>query len=116
MKGFTLTQNEIDSLRAAHRRSQDKRLADRLKAVVLLGTRWTAAATAGALLLDNDTVSRYVQKYQQGGIDCLLMMSYQGSLPKLANSPMQGSRQASSEKHVHACSGYCGLCGEYLLW
>jgi len=89
MKGFTLTQNEIDSLRAAHRRSKDKRLADRIKAVVLLGTDWTVAATAEALLLDNDTVSRYVQKYQQGGIDCLLMMSYQGSQPKLANKQMK---------------------------
>ena len=83
MKGFALTQDEIASLRAAHRRCKDKRLADRIKAVVLLGTGWTVAATAEALLLDEDTVSRYGQKYQQGGIDTLLTMCYQGSLPKL---------------------------------
>jgi len=84
MHGFELTSKEINSLRTTHRSCRDKRLADRIKAVVLLGTGWTIAATAEALLLDEETVRKYVRLYQQGGLDCLLTMHYQGSLPKLS--------------------------------
>ena len=82
MKGYTLTRKEITILRAAHRGCKDKRLADRIKAVVLLGTGWTVAATAEALL-DQDTVGAYAQKYQQGGIETLLTMWHKGSVPNL---------------------------------
>jgi len=95
MKGFTLTDKEINSLKTAHRGCKDKRLADRIKSVVLLGTGWTVAATAEALLLDQDTVRAYAQKYQQGGIETLLMMRHKGSVPKL------DSRQLESlDKHL----------------
>jgi transposase len=89
MKGFTLTSKQIESLKAAHRRCKDKRLADRIKAVVLLGTGWTVAATAEALLLDEDTVSGYVQKYQQGDIDTLLATSHNGSSAKLDSKQLE---------------------------
>ncbi len=89
MKGFTLTRKEITRLRGAHGGCKDKRLADRIKAVVLLGTGWTVAATAEALLLDQDTVRAYVQKYQQGGIETLLMMWHKGSVPKLDSKQLE---------------------------
>jgi len=89
MKGFTLTRTQIDSLKAAHRRCKDKRLADRIKAVVLLGTGWTVVATAEALLLDEDTVSHYVRKYQQGGLETLLTMDHKGSLGKLDSKQLK---------------------------
>jgi transposase len=98
MKGFTLTQDEIAGLRAAHRRRKDKRLADRIKAVVLLGTGWTVAATAEALLLDEDTVRGYGQKYQHGGIATLLTMCYQGSQPKLDCNHLEALDQHLQEK------------------
>ena len=87
MHGFELTSLEVQSLRTAHRGCREKRLADRIKAVILLGTGWTVVATAQALLLDEDTVHKYVQLYQQGGVELLLTMHYQGSLANL--SPKQ---------------------------
>ena len=84
MDGFSLTTEEVRSLRALHRSCRDRRLADRVKAVVLLGTGWTVTDTAEALLLDEDTIRSYRQAYQQGGTDLLLTVHYQGSDPKLS--------------------------------
>src|SRR5512137_269424 len=84
MDGFRLTTEEIRSLRALPRSCKDRQLADRIKAVVLLGTGWTITDTAEALLLDEDTIRSYRQAYQQGGTDLLLTVRYQGSDPKLS--------------------------------
>jgi len=84
MDGFRLTTEEVRLLRSLHRRCRDRHLADRIKAVVLLGTSWTVVDTAEALLLDEDTVRSYRQAYQQGGTDLLLTVRYQGSDPKLS--------------------------------
>ena len=84
MDGFRLTTEEIRSLRGLHRRCKDRQWADRIKAVVLLGTGWTVIDTAEALLLDDDTVRSYRQAYQQGGTDLLLTVRYQGRDPKLS--------------------------------
>lgn len=100
MKGFTLTRSQIDSLKAAHRRCKDKRLADRIKAVVLLGAGWTVSATAEALLLDEDTVRRYVQKYQQGGIDTLLTTEHKGSFGKLDSKQLK-ALDKHLEEHIY---------------
>lgn len=83
MHGFELTSLEVQCLRIAHRGCKEKRLADRIKAIVLLGTGWTVAATAEALLLDEDTVHNYLQLYRQGGVERLLTMHYHGSLANL---------------------------------
>ena len=93
MDGFRLTSEEIGSLRALHRRCKDRHLADRIKAVVLLGTGWTVVDTAEALLLDEDTVRSYRQAYQQGGTDLLLTVRYQGSDPKLSPDQLRALDQ-----------------------
>jgi transposase len=100
MKGFILTNKEIKKLKSAHRSCKDKRFADRLKSVVLLGTGWTVLATAEVLLLDKDTVRAYAQKYQQGGIDSLLTMGHKGSVPKL-NPKQLKSLDKHLEKNVY---------------
>lgn len=84
MDSFRLTSEEVRSLRLLHRRCKDRHLADRIKAVVLLGTNWTVVDTAEALLLDEDTVRSYRRAYQEGGTDLLLTVRYRGSDPKLS--------------------------------
>ena len=42
MLDYTLSVAELATLREAHRKEKKKRLADRLKAVYLLGSGWTA--------------------------------------------------------------------------
>ena len=60
MEEFTLSQQEIHTLRLAHRNVVKKRHADRIKAVILLGTGWSLNDVSVALLLDGDTLRRYV--------------------------------------------------------
>jgi len=43
MDEFKLRASEIKQLRVQHRETKRKRDADRIKAIVLLGTGWTAA-------------------------------------------------------------------------
>jgi len=88
MCDFALTIEEVRSLRALHRSCRDRRLADRIKAIVLLGTGWTVSDTGEALMLDEDTVREYVQLYRRGGTDLLLSLHYQGSSPKLSSEQM----------------------------
>jgi hypothetical protein len=66
MRDFALTIEEVRSLRALHRSCRDRRLADRIKAIVLLATGWTVSDTGEALMLDEQTVREYVQLYRRG--------------------------------------------------
>jgi len=71
MEGFALSPEDVEELRAAHRSVGDKRHAYRINAVILLGTGWTEQEVAEALLLDPDTLRRYVARYRPGAwINC----------------------------------------------
>jgi transposase len=83
MDEYQLTTDQIAMLRILHRTLREKRLADRVKAVVLLGSGWTAAQVAQALLVDETTVRNWFQRYQQGGQEELLALHYQGKEPSL---------------------------------
>ena len=58
MGDFRLTPQQITILKALHRKQRDRRFADRLKAVVLLGSG-SAANVAQALLIDEVTVRNH---------------------------------------------------------
>lgn len=84
MEGFELTDQDQRGLREAHRRTRDKREADRIKAVVLLGTGWTQPQVAEALMLDEQTLREYVRRYREGGVEQLLKRDHHGSEPMLS--------------------------------
>ena len=71
-------------LRQAHRTVKDKKLADRIKAVLSLNAGFEYAQVAQILLLDEVTLRRYVEKFQKQGIDGLLEFHYSGGQTKLA--------------------------------
>ena len=78
MEEYHLTDKQIASLKLLHRTLRDKRQADRVKAVVLLGTGWTPGHVAEVLFLDDKTVRSYFLKFVQGGEDELLAMHFEG--------------------------------------
>jgi DNA-binding NarL/FixJ family response regulator len=61
MKYFT--QEEREELRSMHRREHDRRVADRIKAVLLADQGWTNKQVAEALFVDEDTAAAYVKDY-----------------------------------------------------
>jgi len=71
MVDYTISTKKLVELRAAHRSTQDKREADRIKAVVLIGTGWSAEDVAEVLQVDPNTVRNHFKCYREGGIDAL---------------------------------------------
>lgn len=80
MKGFTLTADELEILRSAHRDAKrtNANAAYKINAVILLGTGWTLKKVKNALLLDDETLRSYVEKYRTGGIEALLETNHKG--------------------------------------
>jgi len=78
MNKYILSDTELSNLREAHAELREKRDADRIKAVILLGSGWSATNVAEALLIDRNTVRSYYRNYQKGGIDKLLKTQHVG--------------------------------------
>ncbi len=78
-----LNDDQVKELKAAHKQTHDKRLADRIKAVLMLHFGFTFAQIKLALLLDEVTVRRYVKQFKTKGIDGLLEFHYAGGKSKL---------------------------------
>jgi transposase len=66
MKNF-LTSEEKASLKGQHRRERDRRICDRIRAVILADEGWTYPMIAKALLLDDQTVGNYIKDYRAFG-------------------------------------------------
>ncbi len=77
MKGF-LTDNQVTTLRLAHKSIKDKKVADRIKAILALHHGFSYEQIATLLLLDEVTLRRYVQKFQEKGVEGLLEYHYRG--------------------------------------
>jgi transposase len=67
MKHDFLTDTERRELRVRNRKEKDRRIADRLKPVLLADKGWTYRDIAEALLLDEETVSKQVDEFKTVG-------------------------------------------------
>jgi transposase len=56
---YHLTNKELDDLEFEHRHATDKRYADRVKTVYLLGKGWPVTKIAEALMIDRETVRNH---------------------------------------------------------
>lgn len=88
MKDYRLTKQELAELRGAHRAMRKARKAYRFNAVFLLGSGWSAAVVATALLLDDDTVRNHFKRYKRDGLPALERMNYTGSEVLLASEQL----------------------------
>jgi transposase len=89
MKGFNLSSAELAELKRAHKSEYYKRSAYKINCIILLGSGWTLEEVKAALLLDEETLRNYVQKYESGGLDALLKVEYKGSEPQLSVEEIQ---------------------------
>lgn len=104
MKGFTLTAEEIQELRVAHKEAvkrKDARMAYKINAVILLGTHWSTEEVAEALLLDGETLRSYINKYREGGFKSLIETFHLGGFPKLSAEQMIGLCE-ELDRHIYA--------------
>jgi len=60
-----LTKQEFSDLEVLHRKEKDRRVADRIKAVLLSNEGWSFKQIGVALRLDESTVSKHVHEYRE---------------------------------------------------
>lgn len=80
MKEF-LTEAEREALKGQHWQEKNRRVADRIKAVLLSDKGWTYRQIAEALLIDEQTIGRHVDEYIENQ---KLTLSSGGSMSKLS--------------------------------
>lgn len=85
MPGF-LSEEQVADLRQAHRQIKDKKLADRIKAVLSLNAGFEYSQVAKILLLDEVTLRRYVQRFQESGTTGLLECRCLGGKSRLTSN------------------------------
>lgn len=78
-----LTEEHVRVLKLTHRTIKDKKLADRIKAVLMIHSGFTFSQISQALLLDEVTLRRYVEKVKENGINGLLEYHYVGGKSQL---------------------------------
>ncbi len=93
MKKFYLDKEELNELRAAHNAERNRNAAYKINAVILLGTGWKLKNVKQALLLDDETLRSYVEKYQTGGIDALRQTNYKGKPANLDEKQLKKLRK-----------------------
>lgn len=80
-----LTKEQVRVLKLAHRTIRDRRVTDRIKAVLSLNAGHEYSQVASILMLDEVTLRRYVHKFQEKGITGLLQMQYTGGQTALTH-------------------------------
>lgn len=78
-----LTEEQVTQLKHAHKQTRDKRLADRIKAILYLHYGLSYPEIAKLLLFDEVTIRRYVKQFKEKGIDGLLEYRYTGGKSRL---------------------------------
>lgn len=82
MRDF-LTEEQVRVLKLTHKTIKDKKLADRIKAILMVNFGFTFNQISQALLLDEVTLRRYVERFKEKGVDGLLEYHYTGGKARL---------------------------------
>jgi transposase len=82
--GFLDAEAKRDLIELARDGTAEHRLARRANALVLLDEGWSCQRVAKALLLDDDTIRAWHQRYLQDGIEGLAGFGYEGSACRLS--------------------------------
>ena len=97
MKDF-LSKNEISELKADHRAERESRYADRIKAVLMLNSGYSASEVAVCLLLDKKTVLNYRKRYLEDGLEGLCSDFQKGRASFLSLSELDDLEQELRSK------------------
>jgi transposase len=80
---MTLNESQIRELRELHRTLESKKQADKIKAVVMLNDGFTSSEIARALMIDETTVRRHINRYRRHGLTKYLESLYPGKKSSL---------------------------------
>lgn len=92
-----LTPEQITELRTKHRAERDRRVADRIKAVLLYDMGWSYGSIAQALLLSDEAIKKHIKDFVEAQ---KLKPTNGGSQSKLTDA-----QKAELKEHID-CNGY----------
>jgi transposase len=81
-----LNEEQVMVLRRAHKATRDKKLADRIKAVVMVHNGFSYEQITMALMIDESTIGRYVRRFKESGVEGLMECRYVGGSSQLSLS------------------------------
>jgi transposase len=104
MDNYQLSSRQITSLKALYRTIHSRKEADRVKAVVSLATDWSVSHVTEILLLEENTVRSYFDKYVHGGEEELLEFNYVGRQLTLTEKQEKTlSRHLDANVYLSSC-------------
>jgi len=95
-----LTANQINELKQAHKVVADKKIADKIKAIILLDKGYSYSEIEEILLLNESTVRRSLKKFKKRGVNGLLETKYIGGNNKLLTSKQESQLKAFLTKNT----------------
>ena len=89
MLDYKLNADELARLKQEHRHCKKRNIADRIKAVYLLGIGWNISRVCEALLISDDSVRSYFNCYKEKGLSGLMKNKHLGRSSSLTNNEKQ---------------------------
>jgi transposase len=84
MQGF-LSKEQVKELRNELRIEDKRKYADRIRVILLLDKGWTYQKISEALFLDEGSITNNLKRYNEGGIEGLILDFHQGGTTKLTS-------------------------------
>ncbi len=97
MAGEILSPEERAALRQRHKKERDKRIADRMKVVLLCDDGWSTRAIAEALFLTEEGVRQQLRQYEDSG----KLTTENGGSGSLLNETQTAQLLAHIESHLY---------------
>jgi transposase len=101
MSSIKFTKSERLDLEKLHKKEHERRFADRIKTILLLDEGWNYMQIAKILLLDDQTVRNYEQRFLNDGISGLLSDNHKGGFSKLSSEQESELKEHIIAHHYH---------------
>jgi transposase len=107
IKQLNLLTKQKEELKSLHRSVGDKRIADRIKAIILFSDGYSKSEIEKILLIERRSIGKYIKRYVEKGIDALLVLNYRGSAPKLSQEEMRLLRKELNDNLYCTAAEVC---------
>lgn len=101
MTQIKLSEFERSELLKYHKKENNRKIADRIKTILLLDEGYSYFLISKVLFLDDQTIKNHEQIYCRSGLNELLSFRYKGSSSKLSSSAEFELKEHIASNHYH---------------